>query len=182
MKKVKSEKVKSAVTDAKQRPGQPKVNPMFTPAHQAYIASLKDRIAELEGHLSGRSSNSILAEAEHLTTQDRNDSYGHPGIQYGKVAAAFNAMTGHRITRKQAITFMMILKMVRENFNPKRDNRVDLCGYANCLDMTQQAEDQGLLDEFTTGSQPGRPVAAGLHGAETTEKDRPSVPVGTLGK
>ena len=151
---------------------------MFTPAHVAYIASLKDRIAELESHLSGQSSNSILSEAEQLTTRDRNDSYGHPGVQFGKVAAAFNAMTGHRITGKQAITFMMILKMVRENFNPKRDNRVDLCGYANCLDMTQQAEDQGLLDEFTTGSQPSRPVAAGLQGAGETEKDRPSVPVG----
>jgi hypothetical protein len=173
-------KVKSAATDAKQRPSKPirKKDPMFTPAHQAYIASLKDRIAELEGHLSGKPSNSILAEAEHLTTQDRNDSYGHPVVQFGKVAAAFNAMTGHRITGKQAITFMVVLKMVRENFNPKRDNRVDAAGYLNCLDMTEQAIDQGLLDEFTTGSQPGRPVAAGLHGAGETEKDWPSVPVG----
>lgn len=171
MKKVKNQKVKSG-----------KVNPMFTPAHQAYIASLKDRIAELEGHLSGQPSNSILAEAEHLTTQDRNDSYGHPGIQFGKVAAAFNAMTGHRITGKQAITFMVVLKMVRENFTPKRDNRVDAAGYLNCLDMTEQAIDQGLLDEFTTGSQPSGPVDAGLQGAGETEKARPAVPVGTLGK
>ena len=87
-------------TDAKQRPSKPirKKDPMFTPAHVAYIASLKDRIAELESHLSGKPSNSILAEAEHLTTQDRNDSYGHPSHDYGRVSAAFNSLTGHRLT------------------------------------------------------------------------------------
>lgn len=160
----------------------PKKKPMFTPAHQAYIASLKDRIAELEGHLSGRESNSILAEAEHLTTRDRQDAYGHPGIEFGKVADAFNAMTGHRITARQAITFMVVLKLVRENFQSKRDNRVDAAGYLNCLDMAVQAIDQGLIAEFTTGSHPDRSVTKGLQGAETTEKDRPSVPVGALGK
>jgi hypothetical protein len=175
MKKVKSEKVKSAVTDAKQRPGQPKVNPMFTPAHVAYIASLKDRIAELESHLSGQSSNSILSEAEHLTTQDRNDSYGHPSHDYGRVSAAFNSLTGHDISTEEAILFMVCVKLAREAYKPKRDNRVDAAGYLNCLDMAVQARDQGF--EFTTGSQPGRPVAAGLQGAETTEKARPAVPV-----
>jgi hypothetical protein len=180
MKKVKSPKVKSAVTDAKQRPGQPKVNPMFTPAHVAYIASLKDRIAELEGHLSGQSSNSILSEAEHLTTQDRNDSYGHPSHGYGRVSAAFNSLTGHDISTEEAILFMVCVKLAREAYKPKRDNRVDAAGYLNCLDMAVQARDQGF--EFTTGSHPGRPVAAGLHGAGETEKDRPSVPVANQGR
>ena len=147
---------------------------MFTPAHQAYIASLKERIAKLESHLSGKSSNSILAEAEHLTTQDRQDSYGHPAHAYSRVAAAFNALTGHDITPEQGVLFMVCLKMERESFKPKRDNRVDAAGYLNCLDMVVQARDQGLL---STGSQPNRPVAAGLQGAGETEKDRPSVPV-----
>ena len=158
----------------------PKKKPMFTPAHQAYIASLKERIAELEAHLSGKSSNSILAEAEHLTTRDRNDSYGHPAHGYGRVSAAFNALTGHAITTEEAILFMVCVKLAREAYKPKRDNRVDAAGYLNCLDMAIQARDQGF--EFTTGSQPGRPVAAGLQGAGETEKDRPAVPVGNLGK
>lgn len=165
MKKVKSKKVKSG-----------KVNPMFTPAHQAYIASLKDRIAELEGHLSGRPGNSILAEAEHLTTRDRNDSYGHPSHDYGRVSAAFNSLTGHRLTTEDAILFMVCVKLAREAYKPKRDNRVDAAGYLNCLDMAVQARDQGF--EFTTGSQPSGPVDAGLQGAEQTEKARPAVPVG----
>lgn len=171
VKTVKSEKVKNG-----------KVNPMFTPAHQAYIASLKERIAELEIRLSGIPGNSILAEAEHLTTRDRNESYGHPGIEFGKVADAFNAMTGHRITARQAITFMVVLKLVRENFQSKRDNRVDAAGYLNCLDMAVQAIDQRLIKEFTTGSHPDRSVTEGLQGAETTEKAGPAVPVGTLVK
>jgi hypothetical protein len=155
-------------------------DPMFTPAHQAYIASLKDRIAEMESHLSGKPGNSILSEAEHLTTRDRNDSYGHPSHDYGRVSAAFNSLTGHRLTTEDAILFMVCVKLAREAYKPKRDNRVDAAGYLNCLDMAIQARDQGY--EFTTGSQPGRPVAAGLHGAGETEKDWPSVPVGTLGK
>ncbi|NBZ96874.1 MAG: hypothetical protein EBR40_10690 [Proteobacteria bacterium] len=168
MKKVKSGKVKSG-----------KVNPMFTPAHVAYIASLKERIKELEVHLSGKSPNSILSEAEHLTTEDRQDSYGHPAHDYGRVSAAFNALTGHNLTTEEAILFMVCVKMAREAYRPKRDNRVDAAGYLNCLDMVVQARDQGLL---STGSQPSRPVAAGLQGAGETEKAGPAVPVATLGK
>lgn len=169
MKKVKNQKVKSG-----------KVNPMFTPAHVAYIASLKERIAELESHLSGKPSNSILAEAEHLTTQDRNDSYGHPSHDYGRVSAAFNSLTGHALTTEDAILFMVCVKLAREAYKPKRDNRVDAAGYLNCLDMAVQARDQGF--EFTTGSHPRSPVDAGLQGAETTEKARPAVPVANQGK
>lgn len=160
----------------------PKKKPMFTPANQAYIASLKARIAELEGHLSGRNSNSILAEAEHLTTRDRNESYGHPAHDYSRVSAAFNSLTGHRITPEEAILFMVCVKLAREAYKPKRDNRVDAAGYLNCLDLVVQVRDQGLLDQFTTGSHPDRSVTEGLQGAETTEKDRPSVPVGDLVK
>jgi len=152
---------------------------MFTPAHQAYIASLKERIIELEGQLSGKSSNSILAEAEHLTTRDRNDSYGHPAHDYGRVSAAFNALTGHDISTEEAILFMVCVKLAREAYKPKRDNRVDAAGYLNCLDMVIQARDQGLL---STGSQPNRPVAAGLQGAEMIEKAGPAVPVANLGE
>jgi hypothetical protein len=176
---VKREKLESE--KVKRHPTKPttmrksKKQAMFTPAHVAYIASLKDRIAELESHLSGQSSNSILSEAEQLTTRDRNDSYGHPSHGYGRVSAAFNSLTGHRLTTEDAILFMVCVKLAREAFKPKRDNRVDAAGYLNCLDMAIQARDQGF--EFTTGSQPSRPVAAGLQGAGETEKDRPSVPV-----
>jgi hypothetical protein len=136
---------------------------------------LKARIVELEGHLAGRPGNSILSEAEHLTTHDRNQSYGHPSDDYGRVTGAFNALTGHKLTTQQGILFMVCVKLAREAYKPKRDNRVDAAGYLNCLDMTEQARDLG--SEFTTGSQPSRPVAAGLQGAETTEKARPAVPV-----
>lgn len=144
----------------------------------SYIASLKERIAELEGHLSGKESNSILAEAEYLTTRDRNESYGHPAHDYGRVSSAFNALTGHRLTPEEAILFMVCVKLAREAYRPKRDNRVDAAGYLNCLDSVVQIRDQGLLDQFTTGSHPNRPVATGLQGAETTEKAGPAVPVG----
>jgi hypothetical protein len=140
-----------------------------------HIAALNARIAELEGHLAGRTGNSILSEAEHLTTHDRNQSYGHPSDDYGRVTGAFNALTGHKLTTQQGILFMVCVKLAREAYKPKRDNRVDAAGYLNCLDMTEQARDLG--SEFTTGSQPSRPVAAGLQGAETTEKARPAVPV-----
>jgi hypothetical protein len=147
---------------------------IFTPATQAIIQRLRDRIAELESHLSGKPSSSILGEAEYLTTQARQDSYGHPAHDYGRVTAAFNALTGHDLTTEEGILFMVCVKLAREAYLPKRDNRVDAAGYLNCLDMVVQARDQGLL---STGSQPQQPVAGGLQGAGATEKAGPAVPV-----
>jgi hypothetical protein len=76
---------------------------------------------------------SILQEADRLTNGDRNKAYGHPFDDYSKTVGAFNALTGRNLTVEEGIIFMVCVKLSRETHAPKRDNRVDACGYMNCL-------------------------------------------------
>lgn len=36
--------------------------------------------------------------------------------------------------KEEGVLFMVCVKLSRETHLPKRDNRVDACGYINCLD------------------------------------------------
>jgi len=84
---------------------------------------------------------SLCEEAQRLTTQDRNATYGHPADDYDRVSRAFNALTGHCLTTEEAILFMVVMKLAREAHLPKRDNRVDAAGYLNCLQMVHDFHD-----------------------------------------
>ena len=82
-------------------------------------------------------SESVLIEAERLTTGARQESYGHPADDYAKVAQMWSAILGTEVTPQQAIMCMICIKISRELNLPSRDNRVDMAGYANCLDMVE---------------------------------------------
>lgn len=85
-------------------------------------------------HVSPRGETpNILQEAEQLTTGDRQADYGPPEIDYARVAQTFNAAFQQDLTTEQAIGFMLCVKLCREGWKHKRDNLVDLCGYAACL-------------------------------------------------
>jgi hypothetical protein len=81
---------------------------------------------------------SILAEADVLTNGDRQTAYGHPLDDYSKTVGAFNALTGRDLTPEEGVLFMVCVKLSRETHLPKRDNRVDACGYINCLDKIHE--------------------------------------------
>jgi hypothetical protein len=87
---------------------------------------------------------SILIEAERLTNGDRQESYGHPADEYNRVAMMISGLLCDKltegITAQEAIMIMICVKMSRESHKPKRDNRVDIVGYGNCLDMVEQKE------------------------------------------
>jgi hypothetical protein len=80
-------------------------------------------------------SESILDVAKHLTTHDRQESYGHPLDDYTRTAALWSAILGTPVTPEKAILCMVAVKISRECHQPARDNRVDMAGYVNCLDM-----------------------------------------------
>jgi hypothetical protein len=77
---------------------------------------------------------SILQEAHRLTHSDRNSTYGHPYDDYTCTAAIATAILGDAlnrpITAHQMALLMCAVKLSRESRNPKRDNLVDLAGYA----------------------------------------------------
>jgi hypothetical protein len=77
----------------------------------------------------------ILEEASSLVAGPRQAAYGHPLDNWTQTAELWSGIFGHRITAEQAVLAMMAVKMSRESHESKRDNRVDIAGYALVLDM-----------------------------------------------
>lgn len=86
-------------------------------------------------------SESILEEAQRLTGGDRQSDYGHPLDDFSKVTGMAMALWGRgpQTPREHAI-YMCLVKIAREVNKPKRDNRVDLAGYARTIDMIDEEE------------------------------------------
>lgn len=80
----------------------------------------------------------ILAEAQRLVHGDRGAAYGHPYYDYLRTSRAWEALLGMdegTIGPHKAALMMIVVKLSREFHKPKRDNRTDICGYAECGDM-----------------------------------------------
>jgi hypothetical protein len=89
-------------------------------------------------HKATEAPENIAEEADRLVNGDRNASYGHPLTDYECTAALWSAIIGHKVTPKQAILCMIAVKLSRESRKHKRDNLVDICGYALCADMVEE--------------------------------------------
>ncbi len=78
---------------------------------------------------------SILHEAHTLVHGVRGEDYGHPYHDFSRTAKIWSAILGVDVTPEQVALCMIGVKMSRECNRPKRDNRVDIAGYAEALDM-----------------------------------------------
>jgi len=80
----------------------------------------------------------IAEEAQSLVLGDRNASYGNPKDDYTGTAKMWSGLLHRKlkedITAEEAILMMAAMKLNREAFKPKRDNRVDAIGYMLCAD------------------------------------------------
>lgn len=80
----------------------------------------------------------VLREAENLITGDRNQTYGSPTQNFQNTADIWNALMGHKFKDGHSFTptdvanLMIGLKLARMVAQPKRDNFVDIAGYAAC--------------------------------------------------
>lgn len=76
--------------------------------------------------------------ANSLVSGARRSSYGHPLLDFSKVAGMFNGLFGPKLkkmfTPMDLAMVMMLVKLSREAHCPKKDNRVDMAGYAQVLD------------------------------------------------
>ena len=83
----------------------------------------------------------ILQEADRLVNGDRQASYGRPLDDFKKTAKIWTGVLleklkdGVEISPRDVPLCMVGVKMSREVNRPKRDNRVDGCGYWQTLDM-----------------------------------------------
>jgi hypothetical protein len=88
-----------------------------------------------------------LQEAQRVVYGDRGTSYGHPLDDYERTSAMVTALLadklkpGERVTAEDMIRAMCCVKLSRDVHSPKRDNRTDLAGYAECLQrVTEERE------------------------------------------
>lgn len=80
----------------------------------------------------------VLFEAAELIVGDRNKTYGSPTENFQDTADVWNVILrpklkdGEKITPGEVASLMIALKLVRQIAQPKRDNWVDIAGYAGC--------------------------------------------------
>lgn len=80
----------------------------------------------------------VLREAEQLIVGDRNDTYGTPTQNFTNIADLWNVQFRHllkdgaKFTPADIALALIQVKMARTIAQPKRDNFVDIAGYAAC--------------------------------------------------
>ena len=77
----------------------------------------------------------ILEEALELTKGDRQAQYGPPDQDFARTAAMWKTLFGWEVTSRQVALAMICLKLSRETHQNKRDNLVDISGYARCASL-----------------------------------------------
>lgn len=91
---------------------------------------------------------SILQEAAEITSGDRNKDYGHPFDDFMRTARLWSPILGIEVTPIQVALCMMAVKMSRAVNSYKRDNFVDLAGYAHCA-VECHEEQERRVEEMT---------------------------------
>lgn len=87
---------------------------------------------------------SALQEAQRLVHGARGADYGHPINDYTRTGRMWGAILGLPDIDPRICTLMMAaVKISREVNKPKRDNRVDLAGYAECANMIAERQEAG---------------------------------------
>ena len=86
-------------------------------------------------------SESAAQEAHRLVHGDRGEDYGHPFTDFSKTAQIVQGILMQKLAPHAQITpedvglIMIAVKMSRHTNRPKRDNLVDIAGYAETLEM-----------------------------------------------
>jgi len=72
----------------------------------------------------------ILETANKITSEDRQEQYGHPKDSMTKAAIIASEICNKTITAQDVAKIQIALKLARQSHKAKTDNLVDLCGYA----------------------------------------------------
>lgn len=82
----------------------------------------------------------VALEAHQMVYGERQDDYGHPREDFTRAAIIWTALLQGKLAEGQYIDAddiarcMIGVKLARDVHSPKRDNRVDMAGYAITLD------------------------------------------------
>lgn len=78
---------------------------------------------------------SLLLDALDIVSHARRATYGTPKDNHARTAALWSAYLGCPITPRQVCLLNALQKISRDAHAPKRDNLVDLAGYAANADL-----------------------------------------------
>lgn len=89
----------------------------------------------------------VTAEAHRLVNGDRNESYGHPLDDWTRAGRMIGAILEiPDVPAEKVGLIMQAIKVAREVHQPKRDNRVDGCGYWEGIDMVHAERSRRAAD------------------------------------
>ena len=71
----------------------------------------------------------VAVDAIRLVDEDRNDSYGPPEENLGRIAAMWSGYIGKEITAQDVALMMVLVKIGRSKAGYARDNAVDGVAY-----------------------------------------------------
>lgn len=92
----------------------------------------------------------ILNQAE-CTVNHRQEEYGEPSANLDKIAQLWSAYLGKQVTGLDVAHMMILLKVTR-NLNYKRDNLVDIAGYAYCAELMVEPLEKKVKVDVTWGA------------------------------
>lgn len=96
-------------------------------ASLAELRQIKDKV---EGQEEGQKPNTVLNEAEGLIRGERLKHYGHPSINFQRIAGSWSEFLGMHITPVMVCMMMIMLKAQRMAEGYHHDSVVDIGGYA----------------------------------------------------
>lgn len=84
----------------------------------------------------------VLEEASRLVNGPRREEYGHPSVNFTRVAKSWSAILDKEITPTQVSQCMIGLKLMRANQSPShRDTWVDIAGYAQTAAILEHIDE-----------------------------------------
>ena len=109
------------------------------------------------------SEETVLEEAARLVEDGGERQHGrHPAETFGRIAALWSAYLGLTITPRQVAMLMVLLKVGRDASQEKRDNLVDIAGYARNAERLGEKKALGLKDiipgKITPNTRPVEPL------------------------
>ncbi len=80
----------------------------------------------------------ILEEADRAVYGNRQEDYGSVSDNFSNIAKMWSVIIGKEVTKEQVGLCMCAVKIARQIYKPKRDNLVDLAGYAATLEKMER--------------------------------------------
>jgi hypothetical protein len=110
--------------------------------------------------------NKLLEDAAEVVA-DRSPQYGSPFDSHAEVARLWGAYLGRAVGPRDVALMMVLLKVAREKRVPKRDNRLDIVGYAVMAEeIVREAERRDEFRASVRSASEADLVGAALKGTE----------------